>query len=151
MLETNIDDMNPEFYGYVMERAFDEGALDVFMTPIIMKKNRPGIKLSLLCEEKDMEGLEQLILSETTTLGLRKYPVERSILERKSLMLKTKYGMVSVKVGSLKDGQAKYAPEYEECREIAQSLGIPIKKVYEDISFEAKEFLEELNNEHESK
>ena len=144
MLETNIDDMNPEFYGYVMEMAFGRGALDAFMTPIIMKKNRPGIKLSILANEIDVEKLEELVLSETTTLGLRKYRVDRQVLDRRNLKLSTPYGTVSIKVGYLKNGQMKFAPEYEECKEIAQSLKIPIKKVYEDLCFIAKKHLEAL-------
>ncbi len=142
MLETNIDDMNPEFYTYVMEKAFEKGALDVFMTSIIMKKNRPGIKLSILCEEDDMQVLEELIFVETTTLGLRKYPVGRSILDRRTMEINTKYGVVSIKVGYLEGKQIKYAPEYEECKRIAEIHGVPIKEVYEEISYKGKKFFE---------
>mgnify|MGYP004702128467 CR=1 FL=1 len=145
MLETNIDDMNPEIYGYVMERALDKGALDVFMTPIMMKKNRPGVKLSILCEEKNQSEFEHLIFSETTTLGIRKYAVDRSVLSRKIIKLKTAYGDVDIKIGLIDDCHMKYSPEYEECRKIAESLKIPIKKVYEDINFEAKKYFEENN------
>ena len=142
MLETNIDDMNPELYTYVMEKAFEKGALDVFMTSIIMKKNRPGIKLSILCEEDDLQVLEELLLVETTTLGLRKYSVDRSVLERRTMEINTKYGVVSMKIGYLDGKRVKYAPEYEECRKIAKAHGVPIKEVYEEIAYEGKKFFE---------
>ena len=144
MLEANIDDMNPEIYGYVMEKAFKLGALDVFMTPIIMKKNRPGIKLSVLCEQEKQEELEKLVLTETTTLGLRKYEVDRTILKRQSVKLKTKYGVVSMKLGYMGGKPVKLAPEFEECREIAEGFGIPIRQVYEDLVYAAKKYFEAI-------
>ena len=144
MLEANIDDMNPEIYGYVMEKAFKLGALDVFMTPIIMKKNRPGIKLSVLCEQEKQEELEKLVLTETTTLGLRKYKVDRTILKRQSVKLKTKYGVVSMKLGYMGGKPVKLAPEFEECREIAEGFGIPIRQVYEDLVYAAKKYFEAI-------
>lgn len=144
MLEANIDDMNPEIYGYVMEKAFKMGALDVFMTPIMMKKNRPGIKLSVLCEQKKQEELEKLVLTETTTLGLRKYEVDRTILKRQNVKLKTKYGVVSMKLGYMAEKPIKLAPEFEECREIAEGFGIPIRQVYEDLVYAAKKYFEAI-------
>src|SRR5690554_4851450 len=102
--------MNPEIYTYVMERAFDKGALDFFMTPIIMKKNRPGITLSVLCQETDIRGIEEILFLETTTLGLRKYPVERSILDRKLMQIETKYGDITVKLGFFGGKIMKFSP-----------------------------------------
>ena len=143
MLECNLDDMNPEIYGYFIERALERGALDVFMTPTVMKKNRPGIILSVLCEEEKREGLEKLIFRETTTLGVRRYPVERSTLDRRMLKIKTKYGVVTMKAGFMDGKMVKYAPEYEECKEIAQSFQIPIKKVYEDLNYAMMRYLQQ--------
>lgn len=142
MIETNIDDMNPELYGYIMEKAFQQGALDVFMTPVIMKKNRPGTKLSVLCEGERLEPLEKLVLTETTSLGLRKYEVERTTLDRQSVKLKTRYGVASVKIAYLNGKVLKMAPEYEECKEIAASFGIPLKQAYEDIIYTARKYFQ---------
>ncbi|KXG75608.1 hypothetical protein AN619_16040 [Thermotalea metallivorans] len=144
MLECNIDDMNPEFYGYVMEKGLEAGALDIFMVPVIMKKNRPGILLSVLCEEDKREELEQFIFMETTTLGIRRYAVERSVLERKVLRIRTKYGVVGMKVGFLGGKILKYAPEYEDCKEIAENFHLPLKKVYEDIHYAMKKYIESM-------
>ncbi len=143
MLETNIDDMNSEIYGYVMEKAFKKGALDVFFTSIMMKKNRPGILLSVLCEEKNREELEKMIFQETTTLGLRGYAVDRRILKRKKIKINTKYGIVPIKVGFLEDKIIKYAPEYDFCREIAIHSELPIKNVYEEINNAVREYLQQ--------
>ena len=142
MIESNIDDMNPEIYGYVMEKAFKLGALDVFMTPLIMKKNRPGIMLSVLCEQEKEEDLEKLVLAETTTLGIRKYAVSRRVLKRQSVKLKTKFGLVSIKIGYMEGKPVKIAPEYEECKNIAEGFGIPIRQVYEDLVYAAKKYFE---------
>ncbi len=144
MIEANIDDMNPEIYGYIMEKAFMLGALDVFMTPIIMKKNRPGTKLSVLCGQEKEETLERLVLAETTTLGIRKYEVNRTVLKRQSVKLKTKYGAVSIKIGYMEGKPVKMAPEFEECREIAENFGIPLKQVYEDLIYTAKKYFEAI-------
>jgi uncharacterized protein (DUF111 family) len=144
MLECNIDDMNPEIYGYVMEKALEAGALDVFMVPIIMKKNRPGIVLSVLCEVEKKEVMEKLIFLETTTLGIRNYEVDRSALERKVLRVRTKYGVVSMKIGFMGGKILKYAPEFNDCKEIAESFCIPLKKVYEDVQYAMKKYIESM-------
>lgn len=131
MLETNIDDMNPEIYSYIMPLLFEQGALDVFYTNIIMKKNRPGIKLSVLCHMDDMEAIENIIFHETTTLGIRKYQVDREILERSSEKVETIYGEIRVKVAKKNHKTVKAAPEYEDCRRIASENNIPLKDVYD--------------------
>ncbi|MFQ5717413.1 MAG: nickel pincer cofactor biosynthesis protein LarC [Nitrospinales bacterium] len=133
MVETNIDDMNPEFYDYIMQELFDAGAADVFFTPIIMKKNRPAVKFSVLVPEGKQESAARLLLSETSTFGVRFYEVDRMVLDREPVFLKTPYGRVKVKVGKLNGAVAQFAPEYEECRKIAKKRKIPLKKVYADI------------------
>ncbi len=141
MIETNIDDMNGEIYGYVMEKAFDQGALEVFFTPIMMKKNRPGTKLSILCRGEKTEALEKLLFEETTTLGIRRYAVDRSVLMRKNIQVKTKYGVVTMKTSFMEGKLLKYAPEYEECKEIAENFKIPIQKVYEDLNYTFEKYI----------
>jgi pyridinium-3,5-bisthiocarboxylic acid mononucleotide nickel chelatase len=126
VIETNIDDMNPQAYGYVMDKAFALGALDVFVTPVQMKKDRPAVRLTLLCEPKDFETLADLILSETTTLGLRYYEARRRTLERHLEEVETEYGPVRVKVA--RDGRhtLHFQPEFEDCAEIARKTGISL-------------------------
>jgi pyridinium-3,5-bisthiocarboxylic acid mononucleotide nickel chelatase len=130
MLETNIDDMNPEIYEYVMQRLFDAGALDVFMAPIQMKKNRPGTTLSVLCREQDAPHLQNILFSETTTLGIRLLNVVRSSLRRSAQTVNTQFGQVRMKIAHLPDGQTKAAPEYEDCRRLALEHNLPIKVIY---------------------
>ena len=133
MIETNIDDMSSEIYSYIFPMLFDKGALDVYLTNIIMKKNRPGVKLSILCKEDDTKGFEDILFRETTTLGIRKYKVDREILHREFTKVNTKYGVITLKKG-IKDGEVlKYAPEYEECKEIALKYNLPVKDVYNEI------------------
>ncbi len=129
VIETNIDDMNPQVYEYVMERLFKGGALDVFLTQIIMKKGRPGIKLTVLCSEDKKEDLIGIILGETTSIGLRFYSAERKTLPREIKSVKTKFGAVNVKI--LKPGTKKrrISVEYEECKRIAEKLEIPLLEV----------------------
>jgi pyridinium-3,5-bisthiocarboxylic acid mononucleotide nickel chelatase len=134
MLETNIDDNSAEINGYVMEQLFSAGALDVFFTPIQMKKNRPATLLSILCRPADVEKMETLLFRETSTLGLRRQLVERSCLERTSEVVDTPYGAIGVKVARLPDGSFKRAPEYEDCRRAALANGVPLRKVYEAAS-----------------
>lgn len=130
VIECNIDDMNSEFYEYVMERLFEAGALDVFLTNIVMKKSRPAVKLSVIAESKYVETLTGIIFSETSTIGVRKYPVERDILCRKTVALDTAYGPVNIKV-SYKDGNImNYAPEYIDVKKAAARSGVPMKQVY---------------------
>jgi uncharacterized protein (TIGR00299 family) protein len=133
MIETAIDDMNPEIFGFVMERLFADGALDVNLIPVFMKKNRPGTQLQVLCHQHTRETLIRIILTETSTLGVRYYPVERRLLDREAVTIETIYGKVSAKKVKTPDDTFRIIPEYEACREIAQENHIPIRTVYEKI------------------
>ena len=126
VLESNLDDMNPEFYDYLMERLFQKGALDVALSPLQMKKNRPGTLLRVIAEEKDAEALSELILRESTTLGVRSFSVDRKKLPREVREVETRYGKVRVKVS----GEIRFQPEYDDCRRIAREKGVPIQEVY---------------------
>lgn len=131
MLEANIDDMNPEFYDFVMSRLFDAGALDVFLTPIQMKKNRPGTKLSVLCRGQDSLYLQDILYSETSTLGIRLSEVQRTSLSRTSQTVETDFGPVRIKIATLPNGQQKTAPEYDDCRRLAGENSVPIREIYQ--------------------
>ena len=128
ILEANIDDMNPEFYGFIMERLFAEKALDVSLSHLLMKKNRPGILLRVIAEEEDAEKLSEIILKETTTLGVRRYPVMRKKLPREVKEIETKFGKIRVKTS----GDIRFQPEYEDCRRVAMEKGVPIQEVYQE-------------------
>jgi len=130
VLETNIDDLNPETYDYVMGRLFAAGALDVFLAPIQMKKNRPATLLSVICWPSAAAVLSDILFAETSTLGIRRYEVMRQALPRRSQTVETTYGPVRVKVAHWGDGQAKAAPEYEDCRKLAAQHNIPLREVY---------------------
>ncbi len=131
LLETNIDDMNPELYGYVLEQLFAAGALDAYLTPIIMKKNRPGVVLNVLSRPADAGRLREVLFRETTTLGVRSQQVARHCLARASERVETPFGPIRVKVGRWGDGDEKAAPEYEDCRAAAQAHGVPLREVYQ--------------------
>ena len=131
VLETNIDDLNPEWYEHVMEQLFAAGARDVFFSPIQMKKNRPGIFLWVLCDPQDQGQLSGIIFNETSTLGIRSYPVDRLALRREQQEVQTKYGPVRVKVAYQPNGQVNCAPEYDDCKRLAQERNIALKLVYE--------------------
>ncbi len=133
MLETNIDDMKGEIYSYLTEKLLGVGVLDVYMTPIMMKKTRPANMLSVICKDKDREKIEEIIFKETTTFGIRSYEVDRSILERKMEVKKTIYGDILVKEGYYKGEKIKTSLEYEEGKKIAIKNKIPLKDVYEAI------------------
>ena len=126
VLETQLDDMNPEIFGFLMERLLGAGALDVTFSALQMKKNRPGTLLSVLAEPRDLEKLSGIILSESTAIGLRYYPVRRITLERRIEERATSLGPVRVKV--LENGRV--APEFEECRRLALERGVPLIEVY---------------------
>jgi hypothetical protein len=130
VLETNIDDQNPEQMAHLMERAFEAGALDVTMTPTQMKKNRAGLTLSVISKPEQRESLRSLILTETSSLGLREQQIQRSVLPRDRLEVDTPWGKTFVKVGHLPNGQHKYAPEFEDCRVLARKAGVPLREVY---------------------
>ena len=130
MVNCSIDDMNPELYGYLMERLFDDGALDVYWTPIHMKKNRPGTKVEVLCDMDKKDAIIQRILSETTTLGVRYYPVQRTTLERSMMKVETPWGKVTVKSVMGLDGEQRLVPEFDICRQIAIEHDLPLWQVY---------------------
>ena len=129
VIETNIDDMNPEVYEYVMDKLFKAGALDVFLTQIIMKKSRPAVKLTVLCEEAKKDEMISIILKETTSIGLRFYNAGRKVLEREIRKIETKYGVIRVKESRLGDEVVKVSPEYEDCKKIAKKHDIPLIEV----------------------
>jgi len=131
MLETNMDDISPQTLGHVMERAFDLGALDCYFTPVQMKKNRPGVLLSILCRAPERAALTDLVFSETTTLGIRSYEVERRALQRKIVTVETQYGSIDVKVAQLNGHVLKAMPEYEQCREAARRANVPLRLIEE--------------------
>lgn len=137
LLETNIDDMNPELYGYVMERLFAAGALDVWFTPIQMKKNRPGTMLSVLGRQEAEAALAEVLLSETSTLGLRVQPVTRHEAQRETFAFESSLGPAQVKVKRHGGRPVQVAPEYEACRELAQAHGLPLHEVYRTVQQEA--------------
>jgi pyridinium-3,5-bisthiocarboxylic acid mononucleotide nickel chelatase len=129
MIETNIDDLSPQILGHVMDRAFELGALDCYFTPVQMKKNRPGVLLSVLCEREDKEKLMNLLFTETTTLGVRSYEVERRALDRSVVRVETQYGPIDVKVAHLNGRVVNEMPEFEQCRAAAAKAGVPLKVV----------------------
>lgn len=131
VLETNLDDINAEILGHVVEKAFSEGALDVFHTPIQMKKNRPGVLLTVLCGATDQDRFTELLLRETTALGVRRSLCERRKLRREIVQVQTRFGAVDVKLGKLNGLIVQASPEYESCRRIAESKQVPIKEVYQ--------------------
>jgi len=133
ILETNIDDMNPELYGYLEEKLFEVGASDVVKTPIFMKKGRPGIKLSVSVNEKNEKDVLDIIFQETTSIGIRKYKVEKIMLNREFSKVKTEYGDITIKKSYYKGKLVKYKPEYEECKTIAKEKNIPIDMVYKAV------------------
>lgn len=129
VIETNIDDLNPQVYEHVMERLFDSGALDVFLTQVIMKKGRPGILLTVLCHEEKRADITDIVLRETSTIGLRFYEASRMVLDREERERATEFGKVRVKVARMQDGTVKIRPEYEDCRRIARKHKIPLAEV----------------------
>ena len=132
VLEANIDDLNPQVFGYVMDRLLEEGALDAFGIPVQMKKNRPGMLLSVLCRPQDASRLTNLILSETTTLGVRRREERREVLARKLVTVSTRWGDVRLKVASMNGTITNYAPEYDDCRRIAVEHHVPLKNVMQE-------------------
>ena len=130
VIETNLDDINAEHLGHFVETALEAGALDVFHTPIQMKKNRPGVLLTVLCAEVDADRFSEMILRETTALGIRRHAADRRKLRREVVTVETPLGQVRVKLGRLNGELVQSAPEYESCREVAAKAGVPLKAVY---------------------
>lgn len=131
MIETNMDDISPQILGHVMERAFELGALDCYFTSVQMKKNRPGVLLSILCRAEQRAALNELLFAETTTLGLRAYEVERRALERRIVTVQTQYGPIDVKVAQLNGHIIRGMPEFEQCRQAARDADVPLQLVEE--------------------
>ena len=129
MIETNVDDMSPQILGHVMDRAFALGALDCYFTPVQMKKNRPGVLVSVLCNAEIKGAIEDMLFSETTTLGIRRYEVERRALERQIVRVETPYGPIDVKVARMNGHVVNEMPEYEQCRAAALKANVPLRSV----------------------
>ncbi len=143
LIETNIDDMSPEVIGYVCELLLSQGALDVYTTPVFMKKNRPGTLLSVLARPVEEDAVVATLFKETTTLGVRIGMLRRQKPERETVEIDTRFGPVVVKV-SRHDGRiANAAPEYESVREIALVRGIPLKDVYDEVTRAARDALDD--------
>jgi uncharacterized protein (TIGR00299 family) protein len=132
VLEANLDDLNPQVFGYVLDRLLEEGALDVFGMPVQMKKNRPGTLLTVLCKPADAAKLTQLIFTETTTLGVRRRDEIRQTLARRWENVRTQWGEVRIKIASMNGTVTNYAPEYEDCRRIASEHRVPLKTVMQE-------------------
>lgn len=143
LIECNIDDMNPEWYELIMEKLFLAGAQDVFLTNIIMKKSRPGIKLSVLCAQTKLDELENILLTESTSLGLRVFPVQKTILERKAYILQTKFGKVRIKSTYLNGEIIRQKPEYDDCKRLSLEIGVTISQIMREIELS---LLKEANN-----
>jgi uncharacterized protein (TIGR00299 family) protein len=131
IIETNVDDASPQVLGHVLERAFECGALDCFLTHVQMKKNRPGVLVSILCRAAEREVMCDLLFEETPTLGVRHYEVKRRALEREAVTVETEFGTIAVKVGRHKGRIVSATPEYEECRAAALAHGVPLRVVQE--------------------
>ncbi|HXW56679.1 MAG TPA: nickel pincer cofactor biosynthesis protein LarC [Candidatus Cybelea sp.] len=136
VIETNVDDMSPQIYGYFVERALAAGALDVFSTPVQMKKNRPGFLVTLLSETVNAPRLIDLVFRETTTIGVRTYEARRKTLQRETVSVKTPFGEVRMKVSRGSGSVLNATPEYEDCQRIAVERGVPLKQVMAAASFE---------------
>jgi uncharacterized protein (TIGR00299 family) protein len=131
MIETNLDDASPQIIGHVMDRVLESGALDCFFTPVQMKKNRPGVLLSVLCGVNEKDALMELLFTETTTLGVRSYEVSRRALQRSVVRVETQYGPIDVKVAHLDGRVVNEMPEFEQCRDAAAKANVPLKSVEE--------------------
>ncbi|WP_425800451.1 nickel pincer cofactor biosynthesis protein LarC [Desulfitobacterium sp. Sab5] len=140
IIETNLDDMNPELYEYVEEKLFASGALDVYKTPIVMKKGRPAVKLSILTNLKNEKSILDVIFKETTSIGVRKYKVNKIMLHREIVQVDTKYGRITVKKSYYNGELVKYKAEYEDCKRIALQNNVAILDVYKEVNkvFELK-------------
>jgi len=141
LIETNIDNMNPELLGYASEILLKQGVLDVFMTPIFMKKNRPGTMLSVLTTWDRLDDILSTIFKEMTTLGVRIRHLERKRLSREIISMKTRFGEIKVKIGKIGNQIKNITPEYESCKEIAVKQGIPLKDIYDEAKETARKAL----------
>jgi pyridinium-3,5-bisthiocarboxylic acid mononucleotide nickel chelatase len=132
VLEANLDDMNPQIYGYFLEKALAAGALDVFSTPVQMKKNRPGMLVTVLCKPEDEPKFHEMLFAETTTLGVRTYTAERRVLARQWESVHTSFGDVRIKVARLNGHIRQASPEFEDCRKLAEAKNVPLQRVMDE-------------------
>ena len=133
VLETNVDDCSGEILGYVQELLMAQGALDAIYRPVVMKKSRPAYQLQVICRKENQEKLEQIIFQETTTIGIRSYPANRKILERRIEEIETPYGKMKVKICRV-DGEERVYPEYEEVKRYCMENGVPLREVYQSVT-----------------
>ncbi len=129
VIEANLDDMNPQIYGYFQEKALASGALDVFTTSVQMKKNRPGTLLTVLCQPADAQALMSLIFAETTTFGVRTYSAQRRVLPREFVKVNTSFGEVRIKLSRVNGRILHVSPEYDDCRKLAEEKNVPLQRV----------------------
>ena len=141
LIETNIDDMNPELYEAAMDSLFKAGALDVYLSPIIMKKSRPASKISVLSTERSRDIMTQVLLQETSSFGVRYYKVARTVLEREIKTVKTSYGSIKIKIGKLNGITLQASPEYEDCKKTSKIKKVPVKNIYDEAYSLAKKLI----------
>jgi uncharacterized protein (TIGR00299 family) protein len=141
VVETNVDNMNPEILAYASESLLKQGALDVFMTPVFMKKDRPGTMVSVVTTQEKLDEILSVMFTEITTLGVRLHRLERRKLSREVVSVKTRFGEIEVKIAKIGNQIKNIAPEYESCKEIAVKQGIPLKNVYDEVKEAARKAL----------
>jgi uncharacterized protein (DUF111 family) len=141
VLQTNVDDLDPELYPYVLERLFDAGAQDAWLTPIIMKKGRPAVMVGVLCAAGRQDAIRRVLFTETGTLGVRSTPVDKVALDRDWIEVVTDHGKVSVKIGYLDGKTITVSPEFEDCARIAREADVPARDVYAEAARIAREQL----------
>jgi uncharacterized protein (DUF111 family) len=141
VIETNIDDMNPQFYDYIMERLLAMGVLEVFITPIIMKKNRPATLLTVISPAEKLHSVTGFLLRETTTIGLRWREEERSLADRETLPIQTRYGKIRFKLARWEGRMVNLSPEYDDCKRLSLRKRIPLKEIFEEARREAMALL----------
>jgi hypothetical protein len=134
LIECNIDDMNPELYDDVMESLFRKGALDVFLTPVIMKKSRPAVKISILCNDRERGAIEEVLWLRTSTFGLRTQRISKTMLKRDFSVHSTKYGDITMKNAYFRGKKIKSKPEYEDCRKLAAEKGVSVREIYDSLT-----------------
>jgi pyridinium-3,5-bisthiocarboxylic acid mononucleotide nickel chelatase len=146
VIETNIDDMNPQFYDYVTEKLLATGVLEVFVTPVMMKKNRPASLLTIVSSYEQLPSIISFLLRETTTLGLRWHEEERSRADREIIRLPTRYGEIRFKMARWEGNVVNFSPEYEDCKRLALMKGVPLKDIFDEAKKKAMAFLERKNS-----
>lgn len=145
LVETNMDDLNPQIYGYVMEKLFSAGAYDVFLTPVMMKKNRPGTKLTVMIGADKLSDVLQIIMKETSTLGVRILECDSTHLDREIVSVDTQWGKVRVKVGKMHGRAVNIAPEFDDCKALAEQYNIPLKAVQATVIMQCRQLVESLS------